>query len=106
MKLTISKKELMKIYEGAKNSNNQEVIAIFNKVFGNKPSPNIVVEYEGSNTMITLGEEITIPLLDIISKNSYGVSQIITTNKNPLTILTKLRKIYNSVNREILNIFK
>lgn len=105
MKIILEKDELMKLYDITKNTNSSVAAKIFNTIFS-KNHHHLIDLKPGENhtTEVGIDVKISMPILDIISKHSYAISQTLSGIKNPLTILSKLKTIITQIGNDILNV--
>ncbi len=107
MRITLTRDEMLKVYEAVKNSNSPEAVKVFNNIFGKDHHRLIDLrgDSEGS-TIVEIDPQIALPVLDILSKNAYSANQILSSGRNPLFILPKLKLLVEKLGKDILNTFK
>ncbi len=105
MKIYLEKEELLKLYEITKNTNSPIAAKIFNTIFS-KNHHHLIDLKAGENNITEVGIDVKIsmPVLDIISKHSYSITQILGGSKNPLLILSKLKTVITQIGKDILNV--
>lgn len=105
MKIILEKDELLKLYEITKNTNSPIAAKIFNTVFSKNHHRLIDLKAgENHTTEVGIDVKISMPILDIMSKHSYSISQTLSGSKNPLLILSKIKTIITQIGNDILNV--
>lgn len=102
MKIILNKYEFEKAHEAVKNAGNLEVLQVFNNIFSGKVS-HIKITWSVEEVVIEADQRTCVGLLDVVSKNSYEFNKIVTSSKNPISILSKLKKLYDRTRKDLLS---
>lgn len=106
MKITLNNEELQELYNITKNAKSPIANKLWNSVFGNHPHKLISTAVDNGHTTIDIDEVISVEILKEFTKHSFGISNVLSSSKNPFTIFTSLKSISDEMGNKLSKILK
>lgn len=104
MQIKLNKKELTEVYNIVNNAKSPIINKLWNSVFGKTPHELITVDYENSDTIIDVDEEIATQILAELAKQSFSISTTFTSTSNPFSIFASLKSIKENLSIKLTRI--